>query len=138
MVLESSAGTRLATARHQEGVLVRPWERRAHTRFRQRDAARKFNMDNIDVRITTQERRFGATLVDLSADGAGVLLAMPLPVDAPVGVELQIGQYTVAAFGQVRSVMRQGGGHRLGVQFIHLDAEERELLSLLEAPARAA
>ena len=135
-MLEASVGNRLAIAPHPENMMVRPWERRAQRRFRRHDAARKFNMDSIDVRVTTTERRFGATLVDLSAGGAGVLLSVPLPVDSPVGIELQIGQYTVAAFGQVRNVMSQGGRHKLGVQFIHIDAAEAELLRLLEMPGR--
>lgn len=133
-MLETSMGTRPELAPHPENVMVRPWDRRAHRRFRRHDAARKFNMDSIDVRVTTTERRFGATLVDLSRGGAGVLLAVPLPVDSPVGIELQIGQYTVAAFGQVRNVMSQDGRHKLGVQFIHIEAAEADLLRLLEMP----
>ena len=135
-MVEMTVGVRPPAARHRENVAVRPWERRAQRRFRHYDAARKYNMDSIDVRVTTTDRRFGATLVDLSAGGAGVLLAVPLPVDSPVGVELQIGQYTVAAFGQVKNVVPQGSRHKLGVQFIHLDPAERELLLLLEATER--
>ena len=119
-------------------LAARIWDRRGHARFRQREAARRFNMDSIGVRITTTERRFGATLVDLSAEGAGVLVAEPLPPDAPVGVELPIGQYTVAALGQVITVMSQAGRYRLGLCFLHLDPAERELLRLLDAPAKRA
>ena len=136
MVERTVRENRSAAVPHLESVMVRPWERRMQPRFRQREAARKYNMDCIDVRITTMERRYGATLVDLSTGGAGVLLAMPLPVNSPVGVELQIGQYTIAAFGQVKSVMQKGNQYRMGVQFVHLDAAELEFLRLLEAPAR--
>lgn len=117
-----------------ENVTVRPWERRVQTRFKQREAARKYTIDSIDVRITTVERRYGASLVDLSIGGVGVVLATPLPIGMPVGVELQIGQYTVTALGVVRSVMKKGNLFRLGVQFVQLGAAEREFLRFLELP----
>lgn len=125
-------GNRTALARHRENGAVRLRDRRAHPRFRQRAAARVYNMDSIDARITTTERRFGATLVDLNAGGAGLLTAQSLPLDSPVGVELQIGQYTVAVFGQVKSVMERDNQYRLGVQFVYVDQAEQELLRLLE------
>lgn len=133
-MFDGSGESRAASARHQEKVAVRPWERRAQPRFRQRDAARRFNMDTIDARLTTMDRRFGATLVDLSSGGAGLLVTMPVPVDTPVGVELQIGQYTVVAFGEVKNAMKQTRGHRLGVRFIHLEEEDWDLLRLLDGP----
>ena len=102
------------------------------------EAARKYNMDSIDVRIITADRRYGAALLDLSVGGVGVLLAVPLQVNLPIGVELQIGQYTVAALGQVITVMSQAGRYRLGLCFLHLDPAERELLRLLDAPAKRA
>ena len=119
-------------------VAIRSWDRRRHVRFRHREAARKFHMDSIDVRVITTERRVGATLVDLNAEGAGILVTEPLPTDSPIGLELQIGLYTVPVFGQVRTVMQRSGRYRLGVRFVHIDAAERELLLLLEVPVSRA
>ena len=70
--------------------------------------------------------------VNLSIEASGVLLASPLQVNLPVGVELQIGQYTVAAFGVVKNVVKNGECFKVGVQFVHLDSPEAELLRLLE------
>lgn len=123
-----------STIQYSEDITGRPWERRRQSRFGQRDAARKYTMDSLDVRITTVERRYGASLEDLSIGGVGFLLATPLPIDMPVGVELQIGQYTVTALGMVKSVRKKGNLFRLGVQFVQIGAAEREFLRFLELP----
>ena len=127
-----AARTPMLAAHKPERVTPRAWERRKHPRFKQRDADRKYNMDSIDVRIITADRRYGAALLDLSVGGVGVLLAAPLQTNLPIGIELQIGQYTVAAFGIVRNVVKTGERYKVGVQFVHLDSPEAELLRLLE------
>ena len=109
-------------------------EKRDNARIRHGDAARAYNVQRIDVRFTTEYRDYDGSLLDLSASGAAVLLAAPLPLALPVTVRLKMGERLIEAKGLVKNRSKLGGRYRVGVQFTEIDPENESLLQLLYGP----
>ena len=110
---------------------ARCWERRQAARFTRLAAAGHYNVDTIEVRLITEERRSIAFLQDLSVKGAGLLSRKAQPLELPVAVELLVGDYVVEAFGFVRTCIKQGDWYRVGVQFTQLAPPDAAFLQEL-------
>lgn len=82
-----------------------------------------------------------ATLVDLSAGGARLLLDGPVPLGAAMRLQITCAEPSLAisVLGTaVRSLRREAGGFDLGVRFVALPQEQRVALTrFVLAHARA-
>ena len=109
-------------------------EKRGSARKKHGDAARAYNVHRIEARLRTEQRGYEASLLDLSAGGAAVLVAVALPLGASVTVDLKLGDRLIEARGLVKYRAKLGLRYRMGVQFTDLDPENEALLQLLYGP----
>jgi hypothetical protein len=108
-------------------------DKRACVRLNLKDMGAMFASSEITAKVATVHEVHSGLLVDISPEGAAVILPVSLEGGQPVKFGVALGSMRVIAKAQVRHVQPVGAGYKIGIRVVELEEQTRDFLGSLYA-----
>lgn len=110
-----------------------PLGRRAFVRIKNKDIPKLFAVSKILVQVATVKQTYTGRLLDISAGGLSMGLAVSLEENLPLRVGFFLGTVKIISKAVVRNCRKTEEQYATGVEFVDLDSESAGYINGLYA-----